>query len=95
MMFPTETGPVLLLLAVVNMLGFALMGFDKAKARAAGWRVRESTLLSVALVFGSYGVFLGMQFFKHKTRHLLFSVAVPLLMLLQSLGLIWIFTKMN
>ena len=78
------TLPRLLLIALfaVNLLSFALYGIDKAKARRSAWRIPESTLLLVALLGGSAGALLGMELFRHKTKHWKFRVLVPLFLIL-------------
>ncbi|MBQ3392667.1 MAG: DUF1294 domain-containing protein, partial [Lachnospiraceae bacterium] len=40
---------MLLVLAAVNLLGFALMGIDKARARQRAFRIPEATLFIVAV----------------------------------------------
>ena len=72
-------------LIAVNAAGFAVMGWDKFKARLAGWRIPEKTLLGLALVGGSLGVYLGMRVFRHKTKHPKFSVGVPVILAAQVL----------
>lgn len=67
----------------MNALGFALMGIDKRKAKCGRWRIRERTLLCVALFGGAAGVFAGMRVFRHKTRHRAFSIGVLLMLLCQ------------
>ncbi|MCD7927710.1 MAG: DUF1294 domain-containing protein [Oscillospiraceae bacterium] len=76
--------PVLLLyLAAMNLLALVLMGVDKHKARHDRWRIRESTLLLSALLGGSVGAIAGMLLFRHKTRHLKFTLGLPGILLLQ------------
>lgn len=70
-------------LAAINLIGFALMGFDKWKAKKHAWRVPEATLFIVALIGGSAGSILGMQVFRHKTRHWYFVYGMPAILLLQ------------
>lgn len=70
-------------LIAVNLTGFALMGFDKWKARKHAWRIPEATLFIVALIGGSVGSILGMQVFRHKTRHWYFVYGMPAILLLQ------------
>ena len=70
---------ILLLLVAVNLAAFALYGLDKLKAKKGLWRIRESTLLLVAALGGSVGALLGMEVFRHKTKHLKFTLTVPLL----------------
>ena len=73
---------VLLILAAVNLLAFALYGVDKVKAKKGGWRIPEATLLLVAFLGGSMGALLGMEVFRHKTRHAKFRILVPLFLIL-------------
>jgi uncharacterized membrane protein YsdA (DUF1294 family) len=69
----------------MNLLGFLLMYVDKERAIKHKWRISENTLLLVGFLFGSFGTFLGMQFFRHKTKHLKFRILVPLFAVLQIL----------
>ena len=73
---------VLLILAAVNLLAFALYGVDKVKAKKGAWRIPEATLLLVAFLGGSMGALLGMEVFRHKTRHAKFRILVPLFLIL-------------
>lgn len=70
-------------LALINLLGFALMGADKKRARENRWRIRERTLLLIAAAGGSAGVLLGMTELRHKTLHRKFTVGVPVILLAQ------------
>ena len=73
---------VLSILAAVNLLAFALYGVDKVKAKKGAWRIPEATLLLVAFLGGSLGALLGMELFRHKTKHAKFKVLVPLFLIL-------------
>ena len=80
-------------LIITNIIGFALMGIDKRRARKNAFRIPEATLFSVAIVGGSIGSILGMIIFRHKTRHWYFTVGIPLILILQFLLvaiLIWL-----
>ena len=59
---------------------------DKWKARKNRWRVRESTLLLIAALGGSVGSLLGMYLFRHKTRHLKFTLGIPLILAAQCIA---------
>ena len=72
---------ILLVLAGLNLLAFALYGIDKWKAKRGAWRISEATLL-VSFLGGSLGALLGMELFRHKTRHVKFRVLVPLFLIL-------------
>ena len=73
-------------LLIINALGFLLMLVDKWKARKNRWRVRESTLLLIAALGGSVGSLLGMYLFRHKTRHLKFTLGIPLILAAQCIA---------
>jgi uncharacterized membrane protein YsdA (DUF1294 family) len=55
-------------LLVINLFAFALFGIDKRRAEAAQWRIRESTLIGVAVAGGWLGAKAGQRRFRHKTR---------------------------
>ena len=71
-------------------IDFALMGVDKWKARRGDWRIPEATLWAFALLGGALGGTLGMQVFRHKTRHWYFRFGFPLLTALQLALLLWL-----
>ena len=75
-----------------NLLLFILMGLDKRKAKLNHWRISEKTLFSLALMGGSIGGILGMYTFRHKTKHLKFTLGFPIIFLFQ---LIFIFLFLN
>ena len=65
---------LLIYFAAMNLIGFALMGIDKYKAKKRAFRIPEATLFIVALIGGSIGSILGMDAFRHKTKHWYFQV---------------------
>ena len=81
---------MLLLLVAVNLVSFTLYGLDKLKAKKGLWRIRESTLLLVALLGGSLGALLGMEVFRHKTKHWQFKVLVPVFFILHLALAVWL-----
>ena len=62
----------------VNVIAFILYGLDKKYAREGRWRIPEKTLLGIALIGGAAGAWIGMQTFRHKTKHMSFRTLVPL-----------------
>ena len=78
---------IVIYLVITNVLGFALMGIDKRRARKNAFRIPEATLFSVAIVGGSIGSIIGMFLFRHKTKHWYFLVGMPLILLIQ-IGLV-------
>ncbi len=70
-------------LVLVNAAAFLLMLVDKLKAKKGAWRIPEATLMGAALLGGSIGAIAGMNLFRHKTRHLKFSIGLPIILALQ------------
>lgn len=70
-------------LVIINIIGFVMMGVDKGRARKRAWRIPEAHLFIVALIGGSVGSILGMQLFRHKTRHWYFVWGMPAILIIQ------------
>lgn len=79
----------LIYLAVVNVIGFAIMGIDKQKAKRSRFRISEKVLFFVALLGGSIGAKIGMELFRHKTHHKKFVYGIPAIILLQLAALVY------
>lgn len=76
-------------LVVINLAAFCLFGVDKWKARRGAWRISEAALLLSAVLGGSLGALAGMRVFHHKTLHPLFTITVPLLLVLHVALAVW------
>ena len=83
---------MLIFMAFMSLLGFCAMGMDKAKAKAGRWRIPEKTLLGIAFLGGGAGVWLGMELFRHKTKHWYFKYGIPVIALLEFIGVCYVFT---
>ncbi|NLM34770.1 MAG: DUF1294 domain-containing protein [Clostridiales bacterium] len=70
-------------LIIINIIALIIMYKDKKYAQKHKWRIKESTMFLIALLFGSLGVLLGMKAFRHKTKHWKFLVFIPLIFILQ------------
>ena len=87
-------GTVLLVwLAAINLVTFAVYGIDKAKAKRGAWRMPEKTLFLLPLLGGSLGALLGMRVFHHKTKHWYFVWGIPLILLAQLALAVWLYVK--
>lgn len=53
----------------MSFLAFILYGVDKFKAKRGLWRIPERVLLGFALLGGAVGALVGMNLFRHKTKH--------------------------
>lgn len=69
-------------LLTVNAIAIVLMKRDKQYAKEEKRRIRESTLLTVALAGGALGMYYAMYKYKHKTLHKKFTICVPLFIVL-------------
>lgn len=72
-------------LLTINLLTFVTYGIDKYKARHKHWRVREASLLLLAVLGGSPAALLAMHLFRHKTQHNKFRYGVPAILIAQVL----------
>lgn len=86
-----ETKIFIIYLLLINILAFFLMGIDKRRAIKHRWRIPEKTLFLSALCFGSIGANLGMQFFRHKTKHKTFVIGMPLILIIQAVLILYFF----
>jgi len=73
---------------LVNLLGFYAMYTDKLRAKKRAFRIPEATLFATAIIGGSIGCIAGMYVFRHKTRHWHFVYGMPLILILQIIGII-------
>jgi len=83
----------ILYLLIINAVSFFLMLADKLKAKKNKWRIRESTLLVSAAIGGSLGALAGMYSFRHKTKHIKFTLGVPLILVIQIAAAVVIYSK--
>lgn len=67
---------------IIGILALLAYGADKRKARRKRHRTPESVLLGLGFFGGAIGALLGMNLFRHKTRHWYFWTV-------NLLGLIW------
>ena len=74
---------LILYLLIMNAAGAVSMLTDKRKAKKKLWRIPEATLLGIAALGGSVGSLIGMYAFRHKTRHLKFTLGIPAILIAQ------------
>lgn len=76
---------LLLYLLIINAIAFVLMRIDKQKAIKRKYRIPEATLMGFAALGGSIGAWIGMQVFRHKTKHIKFTLGIPVIFGIQVL----------
>ena len=74
---------ILIYLGILNITDFAMMGIDKLKAKRHEFRIPEAALFLVAIAGGSIGSIIGMYTFRHKTKHLSFTIGMPVILAVQ------------
>ena len=84
-----------LYLLLINAAAFVLMLVDKIKAKKNRWRIPERTLIGSAILGGSIGALMGMYTFRHKTRHLKFTLGVPAILIAQIALTVFLIAKIG
>lgn len=85
--------PLLVYLLIINALGFLLMLVDKFKAKKNLWRIPEKMFFGTALLGGSLGCLAGMYLVRHKTKHLSFTLGIPVILAVQIIISFLIYTN--
>ena len=75
---------LIIYLVIVNLAALIIMTADKKRAKAGRWRIPESVLLTVAFIGGSVGSIVGMLAARHITKHLKFTILLPLFFILHA-----------
>lgn len=84
---------ILIYLLLINAVAFFLMLADKRKAKKNLWRIPEATLMMSAVLGGSVGALAGMNMFRHKTKHLKFTLGVPAILIAQIVLAVWLMNR--
>jgi uncharacterized membrane protein YsdA (DUF1294 family) len=79
----------------MNLVGVAIMGIDKSKAKKHLWRIPEKTLFLVSILGGSIGTWAGMYLFRHKTKHWYFVLGMPCILVVQIGAVVWGLLQLN
>ncbi len=78
---------------IINIVGFGIMGADKKRAIRGAFRISERSLFLTALLGGSLGCILGMEHFRHKTKHWYFRYGMRAIFLLETAGVLFLFWR--
>jgi len=62
------------ILALLNLIPFSLMAYDRHNVKYWEWIIPEKVLFISAACSGSLGGVLGMTEYRHKTKHWYFSL---------------------
>ena len=59
------------------------------------WRISETTLLTMAVIGGSIGAWVGMRLWHHKTMHKKFKYGIPVIIILQVVLAVYLLTNID
>lgn len=74
-------------LLIINIVTFATFAIDKIAAIRHKTRIKVATLLVLSFVGGSIGALIGMYLLRHKTKKYYFTIGVPLMLIMQIVGI--------
>ncbi|MFV0275047.1 MAG: DUF1294 domain-containing protein [Bacilli bacterium] len=77
-------------LLIWNCIVLLIYGLDKLKAIKNKRRVSEKSLIIIAFLFGSFGAFFGINFFRHKIKKIKFQIIIPLFLIIHTLIIIYL-----
>lgn len=84
---------LLILFSVLSVLAILLYASDKRKAKRKRWRIPEKLLLGVGFFGGAAGALIGMNLFRHKTKHWYFWAVNLVGLLWQAALLVFLYVK--
>jgi uncharacterized membrane protein YsdA (DUF1294 family) len=91
LLLPSPAIPVLALLVVWNLATLMAFAIDKRAAIQGQRRVPEKRLVRMIVFFGAFGAYAGQRFFRHKTKKAPFTWLVPVMALIQTAVLVFLF----
>ncbi|MGN0477068.1 MAG: DUF1294 domain-containing protein [Ruminococcus sp.] len=80
----------LIYLLLVNIIAFLLTYYDKKASKTGLRRIKENTLMLVALLGGSAAMYITMKMIHHKTRVSLFMVGLPFIFIVEMIIVIFV-----
>jgi uncharacterized membrane protein YsdA (DUF1294 family) len=80
-------------LIIINFIAVIATAADKRKAQKHLWRIPENTLLLISALGGSPAMLFAMYAIHHKTRHKKFTIGIPVIIILQTLAMYYLFFK--
>ena len=81
-------------LFAINIISFFICMHDKTAAKMNKRRISEKTLFLFCILGGGIGFYLGMQIFRHKTKHMSFVIGFPAILILELALAVFIIVKL-
>ena len=76
-------------LLIINLITFVAFAIDKVRAIQGRWRIREILLLVLSLIGGAIGGMIAMYTIRHKTKVVQFYFGLPMMILAQTVVLVY------
>lgn len=76
---------------IMNVIGFAVAGYDKYAAIHKKYRISEKSLTMLAVCLGGIGVILAFLIFRHKTKHYALFSKILIITVIEIIALIFFF----
>ena len=86
---------LLIWLIFINIITYIIYAIDKYKSMHHKWRIRESTLILLAVIGGSVGALLAMYTVRHKTKHNKFRIGVPVILAVQIIAVCGVYIALR
>lgn len=78
-------------IAIISLISVAVTVKDKIRAVRGGQRTPEKTLMTLSALGGSVAMLLTMLIIRHKTRHKKFMIGIPVIIILQTIAMIYLY----
>ncbi|MDN3708565.1 DUF1294 domain-containing protein [Myroides ceti] len=82
-----------LYIIIINYIAYSLFHIDKDRAIKGRKRISEKNLLIASALGGSFGSWLGMQHFRHKTKKTSFKISFYIIIAFQLFLLLFVFRR--
>lgn len=77
----------LIYILIINIFALLMMRYDKNQAIKKNYRVSEKTLFLISFLLGAIGIYTGMYIFRHKTKHMKFTVGIPIIIIINVISI--------
>lgn len=84
---------VFLYLIMINYIAFSMFHLDKKRARKNMRRISEKNLLTLCAFGGTFGAWLAMKNFNHKTSKTSFKIPFYIIVVIQAVILFFVFRR--
>ena len=82
---------LIIYLALISIISVSVTCYDKwASKKNPRHRIRENTLIMLSALGGSVAMYAAMQIIRHKTKHIKFTLGIPIIIILQMVAVFYV-----